>query len=148
MPIDTIAGKWEGHYKYGTAYSLKYQATQATFTVEMSIDEDGIVKGTCIDDIIKKLSLSPASIEGLFENDTITFIKNYPCAIIIDEHDNTVALHDKPSHTIHYRGNLKRKMFSKKYFLEGVWDISGSFIDENGNAQYYTFEGTWMLNKL
>jgi hypothetical protein len=148
MPINTIAGKWEGHYKYGTAYSLKKQAEPVPFTLEITINEDGIIKGICTDDIIKKLSLAPATIEGIFENDTILFIKTYPCLIIIDEHDNTVAIHDKPSAGIQYKGNLIRRLFSKKYFLKGIWDISGSFIDESGNARYYTFEGKWKLEKI
>lgn len=148
MPTNNIEGKWQGYYKYGKAYPLEYQAIPVSFMIEITLDENGIIKGKCIDDLITELGIGPASIEGTFENNTIVFMKYYPCLITIDQNNKTVAVHDKPSVGIQYKGSLKRKLFSKNYFLKGEWDISGSLIDERGTAQYYNFDGTWSLRKI
>jgi hypothetical protein len=148
MPLDTIEGKWEGYYNYGAAYGLQTHDTIVSFTVEISIDEHGIIKGTCTDDIIKELSIAPAIIEGTYENETLFFIKKYPCLILVDENNKLTTVPDKPSSEIQYKGNLTRKLFSKTYMFKGEWDISGSLLDENGNAQYYSYDGTWTLKKL
>ena len=107
-----------------------------------------MIDGLCEDDITKKLLLKPATIEGTYQNETIYFIKRYPCLVESDTELNLKAIPTEPSPGIEYKGNLHRRMFSKKRYFKGKWEISGSLLDENKIARYYTIGGNWFMKKI
>ncbi|HEX7903771.1 MAG TPA: hypothetical protein VF487_07825 [Chitinophagaceae bacterium] len=146
MPKPTIEGKWIGHFVYGETYPKEFKSKKISFVIEIAKDNE-LIKGTCIDDLSREIFKNPAIIEGLFENDFITFIKRYPALLTEDENNNLVAHFDKPSVNIHYKGVLTKNLFSRIYFFKGEWEISGSYLDEMGQANYYTFAGKWRMQK-
>ena len=145
--LENISGKWAGYYKYGAGYPLSMQGIAKDFEMELT-DEDGLIKGICRDDITNELTISPAEIEGTFENGLFYFIKTYTCAIVFDEYGESVALPDKPSHAVHYKANIRKRLFSKAYFFKGSWEISGSYLDANKVPFHYSISGTWKMKKI
>ncbi len=147
MPIISIDGKWIGKVKYDNTYPKEYRNKILSFILNLS-SEDGFIIGTCEDDITKELLLKAATIEGTYRYDKIHFIKRYPCAVILDEENTLTTNPFEPSAGIQYEAKLRKNWFNGKQYFKGGWDISGSFIDENGNAQYYTCGGTWRMEKI
>ena len=147
MKPEYLAGTWKGFYTYGPEYPAQYQTRKESFVLELTIT-DGIIFGTCVDGFTQKYFHKPATMEGTLTDRSISLIKKYPCFLGVDEHDEVFIDESKPSHDIHYIGTIKRRFFSFKYFCEGIWDMSGSFQDEYGNAQYYTQEGEWEMRRV
>ncbi len=147
MPSIIINGKWKGKVTYNDTYPKEYRNEVLSFELNLS-SEDGFITGTCEDDITKELLLKAATIEGTYGFDTIHFIKRYPCEIILDEANKLATNPLEPSAGIQYEGKLCQRWFSGKQYFKGEWDISGSFIDEYGNAQYYTCGGNWKMEKI
>ena len=147
MSNDIVKGKWEGYFNYGALYPEEFQAKTVAFTVEFNVDENGMIKGTCTDEITKEMSLQPASIEGSIKDDTITFYKYYPCYLAVDKNNNTIMDPNKPSTGIQYNGRLIRKLFSRSYEIKGKWEILGTLMDEDGRPHIYTVDGTWQMKK-
>jgi len=146
MPELSIDGKWIGKLSYGKGYPIEYAAKTVSFVINILINND-LINGNCEDDITKQLLLTPASIEGIYKNKSIHFIKRYPCFITFDEKGNLKAVPTEPSPEIQYDGRLIKKFFSGKKYFKGNWKISGSFLDGNGLAQYYTVGGNWTMKK-
>lgn len=147
MSLEYLEGTWKGFYTYGPEYSEQYRTLKEEFIFELTV-KDGIITGTCVDSYTKKYFDQPASIEGVLIDKNVSLIKKYPCFLGIDENDKTLIDESTPSHEIHYSGLLKRKLFSNQYFVEGTWDMSGSFRDEQGNARYYTQDGDWEMHRI
>jgi hypothetical protein len=143
--MDFISGKWNGEYIYGNGYEDKLRGKTVRFSMELFADGD-LIRGTCTDDETKVLFSKPATIEGSFEHDTFIFYKTYPkqpglvgaSALIAENYSSTI---------IQYTGALKKKFFSPTRYFEGIWEINGSYLDENRNARYYALNGTWKMKK-
>ena len=143
--MDLITGKWIGSYIYGDSYGEELKGKAVSFTMELVYDGQ-IIRGTCIDDETKELFREPSKIEGTFENDAVLFYKSYPkvkglvgASLLIAQEYN--------SSSIQYTGVLKKKFLSRKRFIEGTWEVNGSFLDDKGVANYYAFDGTWEVEK-
>ncbi|MBN9296622.1 MAG: hypothetical protein J0I41_06395 [Filimonas sp.] len=147
MSKSQIAGKWAGQLTYAKDYPEEYRSKIFSFSLDLSCCEDA-VKGLCEDEFTNSLALNPATIDGFFKNDSIYFIKRYPCLIMMDEDNLTKAFPTEPSVGIQYRGRLVQRLFSKKKYFKGHWDISGSYMDENGNKKYYRSGGDWEMRKV
>ena len=74
MKINSIAGKWMGRLNYVDNYPDRFKGEEMIFEININIENE-IVRGTCIDDVTKELSIEPATIEGLYENNEIHFMK-------------------------------------------------------------------------
>ena len=105
------------------------------------------MSGTCNDDYTKQLFKTPATIDGSFEENRIYFIKRYPSLLTIDKNGQTIIIPDEPSLSIQYAGYLRKGFLTKKIYFEGEWSIDGSFLDENGNANYFSSSGRWKMTK-
>lgn len=143
----SLIGQWKGRYVYGNGYEERIQGKSVEFLLEIS-EHDDIIKGTCIDDETKNLFKTPASIEGTFEDNTIVFYKTYPLVHDVDEDDEAFITEYETPPSIQYSGILKQRLISKTLYFEGTWEITGSFISENGTAEYYELEGKWRMDKL
>ena len=146
MSVPKIEGRWEGYFQYGKLYG-KLAGTKVPFTMDIK-NEDGYIRGICTDQYIEENSLDPATIEGSAEDYLITFIKKYPAKLEFDENYQSKIYRNQESYEIMYVGNLQKRFFSNKYFLKGTWEISTSFLDDNGNTIYFTCEGSWMLKPV
>lgn len=85
--------------------------------------------------------------KGFLDDKTLTLIKRYPHYFEANDNGEIILYPGKPCHEIHFVGNLISSWFSRRYFVEGRWDISGSFLDSNGDARYYTGEGDWEMQR-
>ncbi|HEX3166781.1 MAG TPA: hypothetical protein VHQ93_11025 [Chitinophagaceae bacterium] len=141
-----LNGIWKGFYKYGNMYPETYQKIAEPFTVE--IEFDGVnFKGICKDRFSEKYFSSPASIEGTFVPNLISFIKKYPALLTIDDNLQTIVIPEKPSHEIHYTGFFYKGLFSRSIRFEGEWVMTDFILTENGKREYFNCTGTWNMKK-
>jgi hypothetical protein len=147
MNFDYLQGRWEGFYTYGSQYPAAYRKMKVPFVLKLQI-ENNIVSGTCTDHYTEQYFRQPATIEGILDGNTISFIKKYPFFLGINENGQVYTDESVPASEVHYVGQLRRKLFSKRYTAQGDWDISGSFRDEKGNAMYYTNDGKWNMRQV
>lgn len=144
MPLENLTGKWLGQYTYGESYGGDMAGKSIPFVIEIQ-DRGHKISGLCIDDETKHLINEPATIEGSFDNNYISFIKKYPCRIITDHNLEIKAESKAPSFQIHYTGTLHKRLFSKNYIFRGQWELTCPFQDEMGEVFYHTFEGSWSM---
>lgn len=129
----------KGQYTYGEPYPDDLKGKSVPFEIEWTL-EDGIIKGTCVDDEGKKIFDEPATIHGFIDNGIISFIKKYPKYWIVDENGVNKVL-DKPAPPeIHYSGIVVNGGF------EGDWGMTVAHKLENGTIEEYRCTGTWTLN--
>jgi len=138
------SGKWKGYYTLGDPYPLAMRFKKYPFTIEMAINE-GKITGTCIDSLVEGHFQSPAIINGTIEDYEIRFIKTYPALITLEEGGKIKVEAEKPSVDINYKGKLHKKLFSKKRYLKGKWEISGNAQNEKGEEVFYYNEGKWRM---
>lgn len=146
MKLDKLTGTWEGFYTYSDDYQEELQFTKEHFVLELKVNGE-VLEGTIVDSYIDKYFKEPATVWGYLDHSVLTLIKKYPHAFELGENGEIFLDPSKPSHEIHMAGTLTSSWFSKRYFVEGSWDISGSFIDEEGNSRYYTWEGEWEMQR-
>lgn len=147
MDIKYINGTWEGFFTYGLDYPEEYQSIREDFTLKISV-ENGIINGICVDTFTDKYFGEPATIQGTLTDRVLSLIKKYPFFLGTDENENVFVDNTRPSHDIHYLGRLKRKLFSEDYLVEGTWNISGSYLGEDGEGLYYTQDGDFEMHKV
>ncbi len=147
MSPEIITGIWEGFYTYGPEYPEALQQTQFHFIMKLHV-EDGIIHGTCEDQLTREyFHGQPATVEGTLVDGELSLIKRYPHYLGMNEQEETYVDWARPGEGIHFVGTITRKWFSRNHFAQGNWDISGSFLDESGNALYYTSTGDWEMRK-
>lgn len=142
----TLNGKWEGEYVYGSGYEESLVGKRVLFEMFLE-EEDGLIRGSCSDSETRHIFNTPATIEGSFEHGAIVFYKTYPCFYEFDEYGMAVISDTDTPPSIEYKGVLKKKIFSKRTYFDGTWEINGSFVDAEGNAQYYSCNGTWSMER-
>lgn len=142
--MHAISGKWSGEFVYGREYDSQKRGKKVKFTMILSYD-DGIVRGASIDDEAREIFKEPAKIEGSFENGVLELYLTYQKDSIAGQ-EKKAAEYGMGS--IQYIGSLRKKMFSKKTYFSGTWDISESELDSNGMACYYHGSGKWKMEKI
>lgn len=147
MDIEDINGTWKGFFTYGPDYPPEYQPIKEEFTLKLSVD-NGIIFGSCVDTFTDKYFDEPATVEGTLVDGVLSLIKKYPYFLGTDENEVVFVDRTRPSHDVHYLGRLKRKLFSESYFVEGTWNISGSYLNENGEALYYEQDGDFEMHMI
>ena len=141
-----LVGTWKGFFIYGEGYEQELVGTRIAFTIDIT-EDDELVRGFCIDDETKQIFKDPVPIEGSFAEGVLRFYKSYPFTYDVDDVGNPfIAGYEKPA-SIQYTGVMHKKLFSNDPFFKGEWSIDGSFIDEFGQAQYYSASGGWRMDK-
>jgi hypothetical protein len=143
--MDFITGRWFGEYRYGNQYSEEQRSKPVKFYIDLFIEDD-LIKGTCVDDETHHIFHKPSMIEGSFLNPKIVFYKRYPSSEGLVSGSKLIADQFNAS-LVQYSGVLKRKFFWSRPHFEGVWEIHGSYLDEQGIAQYYSCDGTWKMKR-
>ncbi|WP_153801235.1 hypothetical protein [Foetidibacter luteolus] len=146
MLNDRIEGKWMGWLDYDDSYPPAFRNKKLAFRISLWM-EDGMLKGICEDDITIELSLAPATLEGGYHNDELQFIKRYSCEVIINERNELQANSFNPPANIYYTGRLKKKFLTGKYYVQGTWQITNSYVD-GPVIKHYTVGGSWMMEKV
>lgn len=133
--------KFIGQYTYGEPYPDNLKGTSVPFEIEWNII-DGVINGTCVDDEGKKVFDEPSTIYGFIENGIISFIKKYPKYWEMDEKGDTRIIDELPPSEIHYFGVAVNNRF------EGEWEITVTYVLENGVIDQFECTGTWAMNRV
>lgn len=146
MDYTKLNGTWSGYYKYGDHYPEEFKLGKEPFTLELTFD-DANFKGICKDKFTESYFNKPATVEGTFVPNLISFIKRYPSLLTVDDKMQTIVIPDKPSLEIHYTGLYYKSFFSKTIRIVGEWTMTNLVLTESGKKDYFTFDGTWMMQK-
>ena len=140
----SIDGKWSGKVSYGSYYPAAYKNKKLLFTLQLS-SQNAVIKGTCEDDTTRELKLAPAFIEGFFRENVIQFVKYYSSLVIFDEQNKLKAIANEPSVRVEYKGSRYWKLFSRKKYFKGTWEIVTPGKHQQGNISMQRPGGTWMM---
>jgi hypothetical protein len=144
--LNSIQGKWKGQYTYGQGYPSALVGRTVEFMVDLFIDNNHL-SGFCQDaGEVAEAFEKPATIQGTFAEGKIEFIKRYPGRLFIDE-KNLYAYEDIPSSDIIYKGVLKKKLLSRKYYFKGTWSIETIVTNDNGKEECKIVRGKWKMYK-
>jgi len=143
----SLSGTWSGSYTYGEGYPVESQDRPEPFLMYLT-EDDACLQGTCTDPITAAHFDRPATVEGMFADNYISFIKRYPSRVLALEHEGSVVLPDEPADEIHYTGTLRRHWLTRRPYFKGEWCITTAFVDEEGDHFYYTVYGSWTMRKL
>jgi hypothetical protein len=113
-----LTGRWKGKYKYGEGYPSSVVGTSGWFEIDL-IDNEGIISGSCIDELVSSIEGNESTIDGTFSNNFMSFIKKYKYYTFIDDLGKQVLMEDIKVDGIHYTGRLFRKFFSGKKYFKG-----------------------------
>jgi hypothetical protein len=139
-----IEGEWTGYFQYGRNYPVDYIGKMVAFVIHISM-ESGLIKGTCLDSLAAEFCGVPAIIEGEYSKNRIQFEKTYSSLLFIDENNINRSASEKSSCPVHYRGELKKTLFSDSFYFTGEWTIEWELPD---TKQTYTFDGTWFMHRV
>jgi hypothetical protein len=134
--IDT----WAGFYTLEVGYPFEQRSKPFKFWLEWTV-ENGIIKGTCIDEESRKVFSEPAKIHGFIEADFVSFIKKYPYSWGYDENNDLILVDNISPPEIHYTGN-----FIEKHF-EGIWEMTLDSSAANGQVYEKYYSGTWLMKR-
>jgi hypothetical protein len=141
-----LNGKWKGTYTYGKSYGDSLSGKTVAFVMDLKI-LNGQVSGYCQDiGEIEEAFEKPAEIEGTFEQGKIFFTKKYPGLLVVDE-KNYYAYSDVPAADLTYQGTLKTRLFSRKKYFKGIWNLKSKFFTEDEKEQIVENKGIWKMQK-
>jgi hypothetical protein len=142
-----LTGHWKGKFTYGKGYPLSLVGKSKRFEFDM-IDNEGIITGTCIDEIVTSIPGNESNFEGIFNNNYISFVKRYKYNSILDNSNGKISVHDVNFDGIQYTGRLFKRIFSKKVYFRGEWTITSAFRDKTNNKiSFFTIKGAWTMER-
>lgn len=142
-----LTGTWKGQYTYGQQYPPHIAGTSDPFELRIK-DENGIVSGHCIDNVVKAKVGNSSNIDGTFNDRFISFIKTYKYPAFIDGQTRLNFSEERTVGNIHYTGNLLRKFFSRKWYFKGEWIYAISIVDSQNRTYTSISKGTWSMQKV
>ena len=141
-----LTGRWKGKYIYGDGYPRAVIGKAAPFEIDIT-DNDGIITGVCLDEVVESIDGNESTIEGTFNENFLTFIKRYKVQLAMDDLGNHIPLVDQSNNSIQYVGHMRKRLLSKKHYFEGEWQITSDFKDDSSKVYTYSVEGTWTMSK-
>ena len=146
MKNDKLNGLWKGVYKYGSSYPEEYKDRLEPFSLDIRFDGDNF-KGVCKDTFTETHFDQPATVEGTFVPNLISFIKRYPGLLMVNENEETIVIPERPSVDIHYTGMFYKGLFSRTIRFEGEWTMTSYYLNDLDKKVFYTCHGTWTMKK-
>ena len=137
VPFIPVLETWRGQYFYGRGYSNAVRARAVAFTVEWLLD-DGLLRGTCVDEETTGLFAAPATIRGFIHEGFISFVKQYPCQWTLDAAGRQHLYPRLPGPEIHYSGSLN----------DGQWDITTDLRAKPQLVEQAVVSGSWFLHRV
>ena len=142
-----LSGRWKGKYTYGSNYPATVVGTSEPFEFEIH-DNNGVIRGTCVDNVVKAVVGNSSIIEGTFSDGLLIFVKKYKFHLGFDEDGKLALLDDVPPSDINYVGHFKKRFLSGKIYFTGEWQINFEWTDAAGNTFVSLGEGTWEMSLL
>ncbi|MBN8695322.1 MAG: hypothetical protein J0L87_02225 [Bacteroidetes bacterium] len=138
-----LSGKWKGEYILGPEYE-KNEGRSVEFILELTEDEDGSIRGICIDSDTKSLFSEPIIVLGFVDNDIISFTKKYPFSYYLDENGQAIIDKETDHPEIIYSGEYDHE----KNIFKGDFEL----IIDSQQFGYGFFDdsltGTWTMSKV
>jgi len=140
----SIDGEWSGHYQYGEGYPFTHRGRRKRFTIDWRLS-DGVITGTCIDDLVKESLTQPATIDGTFDKRSVRFTKRYACLLQRDAENYLRITPEEPSYEVHYAGRLRKRLFGDKTWFSGRWHIEVLYYDRKKLPRIHILRGNWKM---
>ncbi len=138
----SFSGSWTGEFVYGEEYG-NIAGEKATFMLFVDKNENNSFEGRAFDIDGTGVNNEVATVRGFLENESISFIKQYPTMLTFQE-DGTLEKHkSKASPEIHYTGEY---IESKKSFI-GEWEMVIDEVKQGDEYLEYLCTGTWEMRK-
>ena len=137
-----ISGVWNGELTFGEEYGPDLQNKTKQFRLVLD-EKDGDVTGECIDTGGTGVIPEPATINGFFEEDMVSFIKQYPACYIIDQKGGTMMIPEKISPEFNFSGYYN----AEKDTFEGDWHVVFEIKQLTFGFAEYALSGTWSMKR-
>jgi hypothetical protein len=139
----SLSGQWVGYFTYGPDYGNQIHGEKVRFRLFLKEIIDGQFEGKCVDMEGFGANMNTATIKGFLSDDLISFTKEYPGYLLIDETGETHEGISNPYPRLHYTGNYN----SQRKSFDGEWEIwanerpagDGTFVD--------ILTGSWEMTK-
>ena len=138
----SLDGRWKGEYTLGPEYGSR-EGKSFDFTVNLNEDDDSSIEGICMEHATKDLFKEPVTISGFREEDFISFVKKYPCLVLVDEQENYMTDKEKEHPDIEYEGELDPETGR----MQGTFSTYNIVEDINGRRFEVVFTGGWFLER-
>ncbi|MEO7308834.1 MAG: hypothetical protein ABIX01_00435 [Chitinophagaceae bacterium] len=142
-----ISGRWKGFYTRGNGYSDVHIGKSAPFELDL-YDKDGVITGTCVDEIVRAVAGNHCAITGSFSGGLISFKKIYKYHLALKRNGVLVQKETTATDGVDYAGNIKKQFFGGKLYFIGEWRINQFYDDGSGRIYKKVLEGTWRMTKL
>lgn len=139
----SMHGQWIGQFVYGPEYGDEMHGEKVQFRLFINECSSGQFNGTSVDMEGYGANMDTAIIKGFVNDDFISFTKEYPDYLIIDENRQIIKDPSNVKPRLNYEGhyNLLSKSFSGQWELWANEELSG----EGSIVDIYT--GTWEMTK-
>ncbi|HYW95986.1 MAG TPA: hypothetical protein VE870_10395 [Bacteroidales bacterium] len=138
----SITGLWKGEFTLGPEYGSR-EGKSFDFTAELNEDDDFSIEGVCEEGETKDLFKEPVTINGFRDDEFISFVKKYPCLVLVDEQGKYFTEKEKEHPDIEYEGELDPETGR----LQGTFSTYNIMEDPNGRRFEVVFTGTWFLHR-
>lgn len=118
MKIVEAKQTWAGFFTYQEGYEVIDQYLKVAFSMELIFNGTSFT-GTSRDVESENFFDEPTKVKGFIENNTISFVLNYPCSYYKDEMGNIVLDRDATHPDIEYLGYYDDD--EKTFF--GTWEM-------------------------
>jgi hypothetical protein len=138
MKITHNKQTWKGFFTYQEGYESIDQYLEVDFSMELTFTDNSFT-GISSDSESAAFFDKPATVKGFIVENTISFVKNYPCNYYKNENGEIVLDRDSKHPDIFYLGFFDE---DKKCF-SGTWEMTlyeeaygDDFLEEIANGEF------------
>lgn len=135
--LKSIVGLWKGVYTFN---SDEYFGVSVRFTMSLNINAGGLI-GQSYDAVDDGGIPEPAKIEGTFDGQSISLIKQYPYLLYINEAGSFRKDVTKPSPDILLKGQIEDGC------IKGDWEIIQNSFEQEAQILDNAATGKWEMRK-
>ena len=141
-----LNGIWKGYYELGADYGKRLEGMKTRFKLFLKTN-NGEFSGECIDETNNNDEVIRATVKGFYEGGMISFIKQSPVRLLIDDTGKRITDKNSNHPEIEYSGyyNDAMKMFAGNWELVTRIDILDIRGEKRIGEEYLS--GTWQMTK-
>jgi hypothetical protein len=141
--IKSLTGKWKGQFTLGENYESE-EGESVDFILYL-LHNDGVFNGICIDNQVEGLFSEPITVNGFWDNELISFTKQYPFLYYPDEKGKLIIDRSRKHPEISYTGEFDniQNCYSGEFIL-----IEDSIPLADGGYLELELSGTWTMKKI
>ena len=142
-----LIGLQKGYYTYVKDYPHGIIGKSEPFEFEIN-DENGLFKGTCVDEVVKAITGNESFVYGIFKEGIIKFKKTYKYYATLNEFGEIVFENKVTMSGVDYEGKLFKRFFSGKPYFKGKWSIAGEYTDTLYGTVTFKSEGAQKMSRI